>query len=44
MTPWIPWIDKKIEKIDFDKNYIFQYIAYKPILGSFKVGFEPLEL
>ena len=33
------------EKIDFSiKSYIFQYFAYKPILGSFKVGFDPLEL
>ena len=33
------------QKTDFSlKNHIFEYFAYKPILDSFKVGFDPLEL
>ena len=46
MAPWTPWIDIKFfEIIVFSiKNYIFQYFAYKPVLGSFKIGFDLLEL
>ena len=44
MAPWIPWIDRNKKKEVFSiKFHIFQYFAYKPILGSFKLGFDPLE-
>ena len=39
-----PIYKKYIKKYIFDKKHIFWYFVYKPILDSFKVGFDPLEL